>query len=297
MVQPRNLAGALVSAKRTERYRPTALIGVELALSKYLSDLSWCGRFQKSLRGSLVAAETIQDLQFTLLSLHQVILNDRAVQEMEKLPHRSKWQLAEEFEIDDGGNTIVDHGVGQVAGVHLCPHEGVYIRTATFVDGGSVHGPGTLELSWLIHERVRTFGIQNGQREMDYDTALPADDSIVAARSTQAAASSPEKGDEKMVTSQTTESPVVDGGRNWTVAATRALVQSWRKVSIEGGGRQQGVTRLPAHLHRVPAVSAHHEAHSQGAGRQDGYPQRNLQVHLGLQRPPRGRQYGSWPLE
>ncbi|GMF50455.1 unnamed protein product [Phytophthora fragariaefolia] len=90
-----------------------------------------------------------------------------------------------------------------------------------------IGGPGTLELSWLIHERVRTFRIQNGQREMDYDTALPTDDSVVAARSTQTAASSPEKGIELLVAIQTTESPVADGGRNWTVAATRAQVQSW----------------------------------------------------------------------
>ncbi|GMF22943.1 unnamed protein product [Phytophthora fragariaefolia] len=73
---------------------------------------------------------------------------------------------------------------------------------------------------------------------MDYDTALSADDSVVAARSTHAAASSPEKGDEQLVAIQTTESPVADGGRNWTVAAARALAQSLRQVSMEGRGGQ-----------------------------------------------------------
>ncbi|GMF59880.1 unnamed protein product [Phytophthora fragariaefolia] len=61
-------------------------------------------------------------------------------------------------------------------------------------DFQQIGGPGTLELSWLIHERVRTFRIQNGQFEMDYDTALPTDDSVATARSTQAAASSPRRG-------------------------------------------------------------------------------------------------------
>ncbi|GMF21648.1 unnamed protein product [Phytophthora fragariaefolia] len=81
---------------------------------------------------------------------------------------------------------------------------------------------------------------------MDYDTALPAGDSVVAARSTQAAASSPEKGGEQLVAIQTTESPVADGDRNWTMAATRALAQSWRKVSIEGRGRTRGRCMSPS---------------------------------------------------
>ncbi|KAE9165963.1 hypothetical protein PF002_g31231 [Phytophthora fragariae] len=64
---------------------------------------------------------------------------DRLLSIFTKSPGRPmKWPVMQEFEIDDGGDIIVDRRVGQVAGIHLCPHEGVYIWTATFVDGGSV---------------------------------------------------------------------------------------------------------------------------------------------------------------
>ncbi|KAK1929693.1 hypothetical protein P3T76_014910 [Phytophthora citrophthora] len=70
MVHVKNLAGATVSAARTER-------------------------FQRSLRGWMGDEAPIDEIQAIFLSLHQVTVNDGLLAEMEPLPIRSKWLLAE----------------------------------------------------------------------------------------------------------------------------------------------------------------------------------------------------------
>lgn len=41
------------------------------------------------------------------------------------------------IDVVDGGTTVPDHRVGQVVACRLSPQDGVYVWTATFVDGDS----------------------------------------------------------------------------------------------------------------------------------------------------------------
>ncbi|KAG6944637.1 hypothetical protein JG688_00016980 [Phytophthora aleatoria] len=62
---------------------------------------------------------------------------DRLIDIFTKQPGRVlKWPVVEEFEVEDGCVTVPDRRVGQVAACRLSPHDGVYIWTATIVDGG-----------------------------------------------------------------------------------------------------------------------------------------------------------------
>ncbi|KAG1690606.1 hypothetical protein DVH05_027957 [Phytophthora capsici] len=61
---------------------------------------------------------------------------DRLIEVFTKNPGRAlKWPVVEEFEVVDDGVAGPDRRIGQVAACRLCPHDGVYIWTATFVDG------------------------------------------------------------------------------------------------------------------------------------------------------------------
>eukprot|EP00644_Phytophthora_capsici_P018186 jgi/Phyca11/113783/e_gw1.25.217.1 len=61
---------------------------------------------------------------------------DRLIEVFTKNPGRAlKWPVVEEFEVVDDGVAVPDRRIGQVAACRLSPHDGVYIWTATFVDG------------------------------------------------------------------------------------------------------------------------------------------------------------------
>ncbi|KAK1928832.1 hypothetical protein P3T76_015621 [Phytophthora citrophthora] len=63
---------------------------------------------------------------------------DRLINLFTKEPGRPlKWPIIEEFDVVDGGTTVPDHQVGQVAACRLSPQDGVYVWTATLVDGDS----------------------------------------------------------------------------------------------------------------------------------------------------------------
>ncbi|ETO59466.1 hypothetical protein F444_22186 [Phytophthora nicotianae P1976] len=68
---------------------------------------------------------------------------DRLIEVFAKDPGRAlKWSVVEEFEVLDDGVAVPDRRIGQVSACRLSPHDGVYIWTASFVDGGRTEYKG-----------------------------------------------------------------------------------------------------------------------------------------------------------
>ncbi|KAE8981608.1 hypothetical protein PR003_g24577 [Phytophthora rubi] len=49
-----------------------------------------------------------------------------------------KWPVVDQFDVNDGDVSVPDYRVGQVVACRLSAQDGVYIWTATFVDGVQV---------------------------------------------------------------------------------------------------------------------------------------------------------------